>query len=527
MQNRILTFTSQLALFAAICAGNATAQPAGYRGKPWEGKPQAIPGRVQAEFYDTGGEGVAYHDTDAVNNGSGKLNTGGTPVDRFRQDEGVDLSYTKQAFDKTVDGVVEKLGELYVGWTAAGEWINYTVDVQAAGTYRVQAHLSSRTEVAQIALAFDSVDKTGPVTLPTTGHWHTWRNVDNLTEVKLEKGLHVMTLSVLKEGNFNLDYLDFVPVSAVDSGKGLDAFEQTRQMRRGVNIIGYDPLWKDFSKARFQDRHFKLLKEAGFQSVRVNLAAFEHMNKKLELDPKWLKTLDWAVEGALDNNLTIILDEHDFGYCGKDAEGCRVKLMAYWRQIAERYKDAPPAVVFEILNEPNQKLTSDLWNADLKEALAIIREKNPTRNVVIGPSFWNNIHTLPQLELPAGDRHIIVTVHYYLPMEFTHQGASWNKETVNLSGVRWGTDSDKLVMEQNFLTVQAWAKAQNRPILLGEFGAYDKADMDSRVAYTAHAARTAESLGWAWAYWQFDADFILWDMAKDTWVTPLLKALVP
>jgi endoglucanase len=51
--------------------------------------------------------------------------------------------------------------------------------------------------------------------------------------------------------------------------------------------------------------------------------------------------------------------------------------------------------------------------------------------------------------------------------------------------------------------------------------------MDSRVLYTAHAARTAESLGWAWAYWQFDADFILWDMAKDAWVAPLLKALVP
>jgi endoglucanase len=503
------------------------AQQAGYGGKPYEGKPQAIPGRVQAELYDTGGEGVAYHDTDAVNNGSGKLNQGNALVDRFRQDEGVDLSYTKQAFDKTMDGAVEKLGELYLGWTAPGEWVNYTVDVQATGAYRIQAHLSSRTEVAQIALAFDGVDRTGPITLPTTGHWHIWRNAENLAEVKLEKGLHVMTLSVLKEGNFNLDYLEFVPVTASGATAGLDAFEQTRQMQRGVNIIGYDPLWKDPSKARFQDRHFRLIKEAGFQCVRVNLEAFNHMNEQYQLDPQWLKTLDWAVKGALDNNLTIILDEHDFGYCGKDAEGCRVKLMAFWRQVAERYKDAPPAVVFEILNEPNQKLTSDLWNADLKEALAIIRKNNPARNVVIGPSFWNNIHTLPKLELPADDRHIIVTVHYYLPMEFTHQGAPWNKETAKLSGIAWGTDAEKQRMDQDLASVQTWAKAENRPILLGEFGAYDKADMDSRVLYTAHAARTAESLGWAWAYWQFDADFILWDMAKDAWVAPLLKALIP
>lgn len=314
---------------------------------------------------------------------------------------------------------------------------------------------------------------------------------------------------------------------AAGFAQGLDAFEQTRQMRRGVNIIGYDPLWKDFSKARFQDRHFRLIKDAGFQSVRVNLAAFGHMDKQYQLDPAWLKILDWAVKGALDNGLTIILDEHDFNYCGQDPEGCHDKLMAFWRQAAERYKEAPPAVVFEILNEPNKKLTPELWNAYLKEALAIIRAKNPVRNVVIGPPSWNNIHTLTQMELPADDRHIIVTVHYYLPMEFTHQGAPWNQETSKLAGIRWGTDVEKKRMEEDFAGVQAWSKAENRPILLGEFGAYDKADMDSRVAYTNHAARTAESLGWAWAYWQFDSDFIVWDMAKDAWVASILKALIP
>ncbi len=522
MQHRIPNFVSGLTLLAITLA----AQPADYRGKPYQGQSQNIPGRIQAELYDSGGEGVAYHDADAVNNGSGKLNQGNTLIDRFRQDEGVDLSYTKKDIDKTLEGTQERLGDLYLGWTAAGEWVNYTVNVQAAGTYRIQAHLSSRTEVAQVALAFDSVDATGPITLPTPGHWHIWRNAEKLAEVKLEKGLHVMTLSVLKEGNFNLDYLEFVPVAA-SSGGGIDAFEQTKQMRRGVNIIGYDPLWKDFSKARFQNRHFRLIKEAGFQTVRVNLAAFEHMDPQYQLDPQWLKTLDRVVKGALDNKLTIILDEHDFTYCGADPAGCHDKLMAFWRQVAGRYKDAPPAVVFEILNEPNQKLTSGLWNADLKEALAIIREKNPARNVVIGPSFWNNIHTLAQLELPAADRHIIVTVHYYLPMEFTHQGAPWNQETATLSGVHWGTDPEKQRMEQDFASVQAWAKAQDRPILLGEFGAYDKGDMDSRVLYTAHAVRTAEALGWAWAYWQFDSDFIVWDMEKNDWVAPLRKALIP
>jgi endoglucanase len=62
---------------------------------------------------------------------------------------------------------------------------------------------------------------------------------------------------------------------------------------------------------------------------------------------------------------------------------------------------------------------------------------------------------------------------------------------------------------------------------LGEFGAYDKADMESRVRYTAYLARAAEKLGWAWAYWQFDSDFIAWDMEKDGWVEPVRGALAP
>jgi len=189
-----------------------------------------------------------------------------------------------------------------------------------------------------------------------------------------------------------------------------DAFEQTARMRRGVNIIGYDPIWKDFAKARFKERHFARIHEGGFQTVRVNLQAFAHMNADHKLDPAWLKTLDWVVENALANNLTVILDEHDFLPCAKDAAGCRSKLLAFWEQIAPRYQDAPANVLFELLNEPHGQLTAQLWNALLKDSLAVVRQTNPTRNVVVGPAVWNTIGALGSLELPADDRHIIVTV---------------------------------------------------------------------------------------------------------------------
>ena len=82
-------------------------------------------------------------------------------------------------------------------------------------------------------------------------------------------------------------------------------------------------------------------------------------------------------------------------------------------------------------------------------------------------------------------------------------------------------------MQDDFAKVTAWAKENNRPIFLGEFGAFDKGPMESRVRYTDFVCRTAEASGWSWAYWQFDSDFILWDMKSDAWVEPILHALIP
>ena len=308
---------------------------------------------------------------------------------------------------------------------------------------------------------------------------------------------------------------------------GVDPLEQIVKLGRGVNVIGYDPIWDDFAKARFKERHFERIHEGGFQTIRVNLQAFSHMDAENRLAPAWLNTLDWVVKNALANDLVVILDEHDFIPCAEDVASCRTRLLAFWEQVAPRYKDTPASVVFEILNEPNGKVDIPGWNSLLKESLAIIRKTNPTRNVVIGPAVWNTFPNLDKLELPPDDRHIIVTVHYYLPMRFTHQGAPWSPENVKLSGIAWGTDAEKRAIQDDFGVVAKWAKANNRPILLGEFGAYEKGDIDSRVRYDAFLARTAEQLGFAWTYWQFDGDFIVYDIDKDEWVKPIWRALAP
>jgi endoglucanase len=308
-----------------------------------------------------------------------------------------------------------------------------------------------------------------------------------------------------------------------------DPFKQVKRLGRGVNILGYDPIWDDFSGGRFKERHFRLIREAGFQTVRINLHALQRMSSDSghKLEDAWLKTLDWAVKGALANELMVVLDLHNYNDVAADPEAFKPRILAFWKQIAARFQDAPDTVLFEILNEPNGKLTPKLWDKFWREALAVIRATNPTRTVIIGPPIWNSIGYLKDLALPEEDRGIIVTVHYYEPFPFTHQGAAWSPATAHLSGVSWGSEAEKKRVEDDFARVQKWSLEHRRPILLGEFGAYDKAPLDSRVLYTATLARTAESLGWAWAYWQFDSDFIVYDIDRDRWVEPILGALSP
>lgn len=302
-----------------------------------------------------------------------------------------------------------------------------------------------------------------------------------------------------------------------------------KRLGRGVNILGYDPIWRSRDRARMREEHFKLISNAGFNSVRIALHPFrdEAMDEDYRLSDRWLEVLDWAIDQSLSNNLAVILDFHEFITMGRAPLENREKFLSFWRQISERYYDYPDEVLFELLNEPNGKLTPELWNIFLREALQVVREKNPGRIVVIGPAYWNNIRLLDKLSLPEDDRNIIVTVHYYEPMDFTHQGAEWvgRKDKI---GVEWrGTDDEKKPIIEAFNKAQSWAKEHGRPIFLGEFGVYDKAPMESRVRYLNFIARLAESMGWSWAYWQFDGDFILYDIPNNRWIEPVLKALIP
>ncbi|MGL1958044.1 MAG: carbohydrate-binding protein [Colwellia sp.] len=219
----LAVFSFAVASCAIINSPQAFAKAA-YQGQAYSDgtltmKAQHIPGKVECENYDFGGEGVSYHDVDVKNSGSGGLNKANDYLSRFRENESVDISYTK--YDRNTDNSAFNLVEveenqLYVGWTEPGEWLKYTIEVEQAGEYNIGLMYTSNRG-GSIRLAFDN-NKTKDLAIPTTfdaddpvswRQWHHWNFLPQLANVNLAKGANVMTVYIEKEGDFNLDYFDF------------------------------------------------------------------------------------------------------------------------------------------------------------------------------------------------------------------------------------------------------------------------------------------------------------------------------
>jgi aryl-phospho-beta-D-glucosidase BglC (GH1 family) len=280
-----------------------------------------------------------------------------------------------------------------------------------------------------------------------------------------------------------------------------------------------------------KESYFEKIRDAGFNSVRIPVRWSAHAGAAppYRIDPEFFKRVDWAVRMALHRKLRVVLNMHHYNELIDQPEANRDRFIALWKQIAGHYASQPPELMFELLNEPNGNLLADKWNQLLVETLAVVRTSNPTREVVIGPVGWNGIGELKHLKLPEEDRHLTVTVHYYNPFHFTHQGASWvGAESTQWLGTKWmGTKAEQQAVEQDLDLAIDWAVKHHRPLYLGEFGAYSKADLESRARWTRFVAESALARKMSFAYWEFCSGFGVYDPVPERWIQPLKEALLP
>lgn len=158
---------------------------------PWKGKAHEIPGTIEAEHYDDGPAGVAYFDTTPKNQGVA-----------YRGETSVDIEGRPDA--SNLHGI---------GWTKAGEWILYTVDVKEAGTYTLEFPVASKGKGGVFHLEFNGENVTGNIEIPDTGAWTKLQTISK-AGVKLKKGPQVLKLSFNSNGDSgsigDIDLIRFV-----------------------------------------------------------------------------------------------------------------------------------------------------------------------------------------------------------------------------------------------------------------------------------------------------------------------------
>jgi hypothetical protein len=148
----------------------------------------SLPGRIQAENYKTGGEGVGYHDTTSTNLGGA-----------FRND-GVDIQ-------RCTDSTTPSGQTCYnVGWPDGGEWMAYSVNVGTAGTYHVSARVASVYTGMKFHIEVDGKNVTGSITVPNTNGWQSWTTVTS-GAFSLSAGAHTLKF-VDETSGFNVNYFD-------------------------------------------------------------------------------------------------------------------------------------------------------------------------------------------------------------------------------------------------------------------------------------------------------------------------------
>jgi len=308
------------------------------------------------------------------------------------------------------------------------------------------------------------------------------------------------------------------------------AFDRARLLGRGVNLGNAldAPNEGDWGIV-LRDEDFKLVADAGFEHVRIPVRWSTHAASvaPFSIDPTFAARVKWAVDAALAAGLRVVVNVHHYEEMNVDPDANQARLLGIWKQIAETYQGYPDTLYFELLNEPHDKLTPEKNNAIISELLAVIRPMNPERSVVVGGTEWNSLRGLSSLDLPASDQHLIVTIHYYDPFDFTHQGAEWANKTDQL-GVDWpGPVGTRQNIAADFNRSVEWAQAHARPLYLGEFGAYEKAEFGARTRWTTAVAAESSARGIPYAYWELRSSFGLYDSEKREWRRELLDAVLP
>jgi len=325
-------------------------------------------------------------------------------------------------------------------------------------------------------------------------------------------------------------------------GADTPAHRALAKLRRGVNLGNNWEAEPGTWGVGYGTGDIDAIAAAGFDHIRVPVAWHFHWRDG-EIDPAFLAELEPVLKRALEKGMAVMLDWHHYEDFVKNPAAHREAFVKGWGTIARHFQSWPGDLWLELLNEPNGPLDGEVLNEAHAAAIREIRKTNPERIIVVNPGAWSTVRMLGDLRLPDDDDRIVVSVHCYDPFEFTHQGASWvglqdlkgivfpgppaeplelPEALADRPGLRqWLVDYNRLPEARNPSSIRPveawlseaaeWSRVYGRPVHLGEFGAFQTADLNSRSRYARAVREAAEKAGIPWCWWEWKAGFGLID----------------
>jgi len=310
-------------------------------------------------------------------------------------------------------------------------------------------------------------------------------------------------------------------------------------IQRGVNIshlLSQTGGRRGISQSEyFTEKDMAFIAESGFDHIRIPVDEAELWDYK---DEKFKdafnllhKTLEWCKQYHLRAIVDLhILRSHDFNAQDQplwDRAAAQERFLQVWRELSAELKKYPVSqVAYELLNEPVAD-SAQQWNDLLARGIQLIRQLEPNRVIIAGSNLYESYSTLLQLKVPAGEKRVILSFHYYNPIYFTHYGVSGtrykdysgpvhypgatitekelNEQPATIRNLLPGSTqeyNDDVIKEQMDLAVKA-ARKIKLSLYCGEFGCVNTVSRKDRIRWFKDMVSVMEKNGIAWTLWDY------------------------
>lgn len=338
-------------------------------------------------------------------------------------------------------------------------------------------------------------------------------------------------------------------------------------IKRGTNLSHWLSQSWVLGEARAQrvtEADIARIAELGFDHVRIPIDEVQFWDAEGNQLPEAWALLTNALDNCIKYNLRAIVDlhiirSHNFnaGFSGGhntlwEDEAAQDALINLWYQLSDALKDYPCKwVAYEFMNEPVAD-EHEQWNKLVAKVHKALREREPNRTLVIGSNMWQGVDTMEFLKVPEGDRHILLSCHFYHPMALTHYTAPWTESgryfgPIQYPGVMISEEEFAKLDEKNQEVFRQFTTEWNKerlsemvgqaakvaeklglPLYCGEWGVYQKnAPAESKYSWYRDMVEIFDEYDMSWSTWCYFDEFGFWSLEKQEIVDqPLVDILL-